>query len=111
MKKLTKIAIIGYGFVGKAVEFGFRKLFPKCEYKAFPVKVDSHVGVQPFGFESTLQGAINRAKNAYFKVFSDKEENEIQVGIGIEAGMIPVPLTNTGYLDYQFCAIVRADGT
>lgn len=24
MKKLTKIAIIGYGFVGKAVEFGFR---------------------------------------------------------------------------------------
>lgn len=24
MKKLTKIAIVGYGFVGKAVEFGFR---------------------------------------------------------------------------------------
>jgi inosine/xanthosine triphosphatase len=94
----------------RAVELGFRKLFPNFEYKAFPVKVDSQVSIQPYGFESTIQGAINRAKNAFSEVFQGKPESVILLGVGIEAGMIPVPLTKTGYLDFQFCAIFQANG-
>ena len=94
----------------EAVKLGFTKLFPKTECTVFPVEVDSQVGVQPYGFESTIQGAINRAKNAYSSVFKTHSKTITQLGIGIEAGMIPVPLTSTGYLDYQFCAIFSSNG-
>ncbi|MHA1452622.1 MAG: inosine/xanthosine triphosphatase [Promethearchaeota archaeon] len=95
----------------EAVKLAFSKMFPEIECIVFPIKVDSHVGVQPYGFESTIQGAINRAKDAYFSVFNKKSKTNIQIGVGIEAGMIPVPLTSTGYLDYQFCAIYISNGS
>jgi inosine/xanthosine triphosphatase len=71
--------------------------------------VDSGVGVQPYGFEQTLIGAKNRAKQAFFNEFK-KPYKSTFLGVGIEAGMIPVPHTNTGYLDYQFCAIYLPNG-
>ena len=95
----------------KAVKLGFSTLFPEIECRYYPILVDSQVGVQPFGFEPTIQGAINRAKNAYTSAFNDHTENTTKFGIGIEAGMIPVPLTRTGYLDYQFCAIYQSNGS
>ena len=95
----------------EAVKLGFTKFFPEIECTVFPVEVDSQVGVQPYGFESTIQGAINRAKSAYSSVFKTQSKTITQLGIGIEAGMIPVPLTSTGYLDYQFCAIFLSDGS
>ncbi|TFG18826.1 MAG: inosine/xanthosine triphosphatase [Promethearchaeota archaeon] len=95
----------------EAVKLGFTKLFPDIECIVIPADVDSNVGVQPYGFESTIQGAINRAKNAYFAIFDTPIHTGIQMGIGIEAGMIPVPLTSTGYLDYQFCAVYLSNGS
>ena len=93
----------------EAVRLGFKKLFPDLNCAFFPINVDSGVGVQPFGFESTIQGAINRAKNAYVSVFKSPTEEIHYFGVGIEAGMIPVPLTNTGFFDYQFCAVYQSD--
>lgn len=95
----------------EAVTIAFAKLFPEIECTVEFVEVDSLVGVQPYGFESTIQGAINRAKNAYLSKFTTNTEEFSQLGIGIEAGMIPVPFTSSGYLDYQFCAIYYSNGS
>ena len=95
----------------EAVTTAFAKLFPEIECIVESIEVDSLVGVQPYGFESTIQGAINRAKNAYLSRFTTNTEKFSQLGIGIEAGMIPVPLTSSGYLDYQFCAVYSSNGS
>lgn len=92
-----------------AVKLGCETLFPDlaCTYQS--IEVDSGVAVQPFGLETTLQGAINRAKNAFSAIIP--MDKRYCIGVGIEAGMIPVPLTKTGYLDYQFCAVYQPDGS
>jgi inosine/xanthosine triphosphatase len=95
----------------EAVKLAFKALFPNAECTFFPVQVESGVGVQPFGFEPTIQGAITRAKNAYRSTFDSKSKGIPRFGVGIEAGLIPVPLTSTGYLDYQFCAVYQSDGS
>lgn len=61
------------------------------------IDVDSEVPDQPFGLDQTVNGAVNRAKNA----FSD----EFDLSVGIESGLIEVPKTLTGYIDIQWCAI------
>jgi inosine/xanthosine triphosphatase len=93
----------------QAVKLGFKKLFPDTNCLFFPVQVDSGVSVQPFGFQSTIQGAITRAKNAYKSKFKSKSDGIRHFGVGIEAGMIPVPLTKSGYLDYQFCVVYQSN--
>ena len=87
-----------------AVRLAFSTLFPNSEYEVVPEQVDSGVGVQPYGFEATIQGAKNRAKQAFSKAFGTKSDipSKTNIGVGIEAGMVPVPLSNTGYLDFQF---------
>jgi inosine/xanthosine triphosphatase len=65
-----------------------------------PRKVGSGVPAQPFGSE-TVQGAMNRAKNAY-------KSGDFDYGVGIEAGLSDVE----GYiLDVQFCAIYDSHST
>ena len=59
--------------------------------------VDSGVPDQPIGLEVTVQGAINRAKNAFSPAFD--------LSVGIESGLLEVPHSITGYLDLQWCAI------
>lgn len=61
------------------------------------LNVDSEIPDQPFGLDQTIEGAVNRAKNA----FSD----EFDLSVGIESGLIEVPQTLTGYIDIQWCAI------
>lgn len=60
-------------------------------------RVDSGVPDQPIGLEVTIQGAINRAINAFSK--------EFDLSVGIESGLLEVPHSITGYLDVQWCAI------
>ncbi|MDI6643670.1 MAG: inosine/xanthosine triphosphatase [Methanobacteriaceae archaeon] len=60
-------------------------------------KVDSQVPPQPFGIDQTIQGAVNRAKNAY--------TSDYDLGVGIESGLMETPHTITGYIDLQWCAI------
>ena len=67
------------------------------EIEVIGVNVDSQVPHQPFGKEETIQGAINRAKNAYSKYFD--------LSVGIESGLMDIPNSITGYIDLQWCAI------
>jgi len=87
-----------------AVETGFGKYFKKIE--VFKIKANSKVSNQPIGIEKILKGAINRAKTALDYLLNEINEKSDIFGIGIEAGLVPVPLTKTGYMDFQFCAII-----
>jgi len=71
--------------------------------RVISVEVDSGVPDQPIGLGETINGAINRAKLALEKTGAD-------FGVGIEAGLYPVPETLTGYMDVQFCAVADRDG-
>ncbi|CEL25143.1 MULTISPECIES: inosine/xanthosine triphosphatase [Methanobacterium] len=71
------------------------KIYGELEVQA--IDVDSGVPDQPIGLEVTVQGAINRAKNAFFPDFD--------LSVGIESGLLEVPHSITGYLDLQWCAI------
>ncbi len=71
------------------------------EIEVIGVNVDSQVPHQPFGKEETIQGAINRAKNAY--------SNDFDLSVGIESGLMDIPNSITGYIDLQWCAIFDGD--
>ncbi len=60
------------------------------------VEVESGVSEQPKSLEETVQGAMNRARNA-FRGFS--------YSIGLESGLMKVPQTKTGSMDFCACAI------
>ncbi len=60
------------------------------------VDVLSEVGDQPKSLESTIQGAMNRAKNAF---------KDCTYSFGIESGLMAVPKTKTGFMDVCVCAI------
>ncbi len=64
------------------------------------VDVQSEVPDQPIGFEQTIQGARNRAQNAF---------TSCDLSVGLESGLIPVPLTASGYMNMTACALF--DGT
>lgn len=61
------------------------------------INVNSGVPDQPFGKDETIQGAINRAKNAY--------SSEFDLSVGIESGLMEINNSITGYIDLQWCAI------
>ena len=83
----------------QAVKNVLKKFF---NAEIIPVKVYSRVSKQPIG-EETIQGAINRAKQALEKTNAD-------LGVGIEAGLFRVQNTLSGYFDVQYCAIVDRKG-
>jgi inosine/xanthosine triphosphatase len=79
----------------KATRNVLEKIYTEVTVKA--VEVDSGVPDQPFGLEQTIEGAINRAKNAY--------TIGIDLSVGIESGLMETPHSLTGYMDLQWCAI------
>ncbi|UYP46353.1 Inosine/xanthosine triphosphatase [Candidatus Lokiarchaeum ossiferum] len=96
-----------------ATKIEFEHAFPQESIKVVGIKVKSNVADQPIGLEKVTQGAINRAKNVmqeakkdYLSEFSF--HNEI-FAVGIEAGFVPIPSSISGYLDFQFCAIVNSE--
>lgn len=60
--------------------------------------MDAPTGVadQPKSLEETMRGAMNRAKGAW---------QNCDYSIGIESGLMRVPLSRTGYMDVCVCAI------
>jgi len=60
------------------------------------VAVASGISEQPLVLEETLQGAMNRAKNAW---------HDCDLSFGLESGMFPVAHTKTGFMDVGVCAI------
>ncbi|MCP4764556.1 MAG: inosine/xanthosine triphosphatase [archaeon] len=92
----------------EAVKKSFDFFFPNVIKEYHSVNVNSEVGDQPIGLDDTINGAINRAKNAFNMTFNKIiNNNDLHLGIGIEAGMIPIKQTETGYLDFQFTAIYQ----
>ncbi|NHV45399.1 MAG: inosine/xanthosine triphosphatase [Candidatus Verstraetearchaeota archaeon] len=85
----------------KAVENVFSKLF-KVIVIMKPVSIN--IPSQPIGLDNVIRGAIERAKKAL------ELEEKADLGIGIEAGIIPIPYTITGYMDQQFAAIADRSG-
>nr|WP_319374577.1 inosine/xanthosine triphosphatase [uncultured Methanobacterium sp.] len=85
----------------KATRNVLKKIYPQMGVQA--KHVDSGVPDQPIGLEVTIQGAINRAKNAYSEDFD--------LSVGIESGLLEVPHSITGYLDLQWCAIYDGEKT
>lgn len=85
----------------KAVEKVLSKFF---KVSVVMKDVPSEVLPQPVGLEMTIKGAVLRARNAL------NAEGGIELGVGIEAGLIPVPGTISGYMDQQFVAIVDRKG-
>lgn len=58
--------------------------------------VESGVSDQPKTLDETVQGAMNRAQNAF---------KDCDYSFGIESGLMVVPNTKTGYMDVCACAI------
>lgn len=85
----------------KAVEKVFSKFF---RVSVLMIAVSSEVPPQPVGLEVTISGAISRARNALAL------SREAEMGVGIEAGLIRVPETLSGYMDQQFAAIIDRSG-
>jgi inosine/xanthosine triphosphatase len=79
----------------KATQNILEKIYENVE--VIGINVESGVPDQPFGKEETIQGAINRAKNAY--------SDDFDLSVGIESGLMEIPNSITGYIDLQWCAI------
>lgn len=70
-----------------------------CHVEIIPLSVSSEISEQPMSLEEIIQGAKNRAKNAY------NLTNSCFVSIGIESGLFQAPGTTTGYLEACICSI------
>ncbi|MFX1419704.1 MAG: inosine/xanthosine triphosphatase [Promethearchaeota archaeon] len=87
-----------------SVKQAFSRYFKN--FKVYNIKAESEVAKQPIGLKSIIDGAINRAKYALnFLINTRNIQNNIY-GVGIEAGLAEVPRTKTGFMDFQFCAII-----
>ncbi len=64
----------------------------------------SGVSEEPLSLEETVRGAKNRAEEAYHRITDYKH-----LGIGLESGLMEIPLTQSEYMDVCICAIY--DGT
>ncbi len=60
------------------------------------VSVSSGVSDQPKTIEETVEGAMNRAKNAF---------EDCKISFGIESGLMAIPKTKSGVMDVCVCAI------
>lgn len=85
----------------QAVEAAFSKFFV---ISVVMKEVPSGVAPQPVGAAATIAGATNRARAAL------ASEPRAAFGIGIEAGLLEVPYTISGFMDQQFAAIIDRDG-
>ena len=64
--------------------------------EVFGVSVESGVADQPMSLDETIAGAMNRARNAF---------KGCDYSIGLESGLMKVPNTKSGYMDFGACAI------
>lgn len=70
------------------------QFYPDAEVSG--IEGEPGVSNQPFGLEESVTGAVKRAKQALLHG---------DIGVGLEAGLIPVPYSASGYLDIHFSAI------
>ena len=85
----------------KAVKSVFSIFYPDVQVLMIPV--ESGVSRQPFGDHEIVRGAINRAKLVL-------KNSDCNFGVGIESGLVKIPMLNGKYGLRQWCAIVDRDG-
>lgn len=68
--------------------------FDRARFESFAA--DSNVSDQPVGYEETITGAKNRSENAF---------HACDFSVGLESGLVPVPLTKSGYMNLSVCVI------
>jgi len=99
-----------------AVQEIFLEFFPQTPFTLKGISVPSEVPDQPIGMDVVVLGAVNRAHNTRSSVqhqletSPQKNQEEDIYYVGIEAGFVAVPHSLSGYLDYQFCAILDGEG-
>jgi len=84
----------------KGVRKAFEKMF-KTKVAIDYMPVITAVHPQPIGLKNVLRGAIERAVRV-----KEKAKEKYHYYVGIEAGIVPIPWTSTGYMDFQVAAIV-----
>jgi inosine/xanthosine triphosphatase len=94
-----------------AIKNVFNRFFPTEKIIFSIFEVPSNVSNQPIGLENVIKGAINRAKNAFSMYLKNRDTtSDLKIfSVGIEAGLVSIPFTISGYLDYQYCAILDQD--
>jgi inosine/xanthosine triphosphatase len=83
----------------QAVEEVLQNYPSLAKAQIFSFSVHSDISEQPLSLEETIQGAKNRAKNAFEACAS------CNYGFGIESGLCKAPGTRTGYLHLCACSI------
>jgi len=73
----------------------------------YSIKANSKISNQPIGLKTILTGAINRAKYSLNFIIDEKKIKTNIFGVGIEAGLVEIPYSRTGYMDFQFCALIN----
>lgn len=72
-------------------------MFEKFQGAAFESRASkSGVSDQPVGYVETITGAKNRAFNAFINC---------DISVGLESGLVEIPLTKTGYMNLTVCSI------
>jgi len=85
----------------KAVKNVFSIFYPSIQ--VLMISVESGVSRQPFGDHEIVKGAINRAKQVL-------KNSDCDFGVGIESGLVGIPMLNGKYGLRQWCAIVDRKG-
>jgi inosine/xanthosine triphosphatase len=60
------------------------------------ISVESGISEQPLSLEETITGAMNRARASF---------SNCNYSVGLESGLMQVPGTKSGYMDFCACAI------
>lgn len=90
-----------------AVKNAYANYYNEITY--YEIKADSQVPDQPIGLNLILKGAFNRANSAINYLIKKKNltpDTHELYGVGIEAGLVKVPMARTNYMDFQFCIIM-----
>jgi len=88
-----------------AVKSAFSRYYKNFE--VYNIKAESKVSNQPIGLKIIIEGAINRAKQSLNFIINEKKLHYNIFGVGIEAGLVEIPYTRTGFMDFQFCAVIN----
>jgi len=86
----------------KGIQIAFEKIF-KTKTNILSRSVKTSLPPQPIGLKTTIKGAIERAINVK-AILSNAD-----FYVGLEAGLIPIPATITGYMDFQVAAVLDND--
>lgn len=83
-------------------------LLPRTPDTTTDVDTVSGVSRHPVTLDETIQGATNRAREAFN--FATSSYGKCHFAIGLEAGIFPVSAVNSGHLNVSFAVIHDGDG-